>query len=139
MTNRKNIFATGMAKLKNTFAHKKEITDMKKEVRDIIKNARHIQVAVGKETLHGKRVAYMAYKIIFPFNKDKERGIWVEETLYVSDNSIIYKDRPFSDDKIVSMMAKRAAELSPERVAECKRQMKEWIKGPQKIAKDRER
>ena len=89
-----------------------------KEIERIIKQAKSVRVYVHKCRIPGGRfedkfTAYMSYKI-----GDLEAG----------ENLVTYNGKIFPDNKIISMIKKRAIELNPKAVEKCIREAEEWKK-----------
>ena len=94
-------------------------SDMIKEIKSCIANAKSVRVSVFKDRAPGlfkdKNVAYLVYNI---------------GDIVVSDGMVAYKGKCFSNRGIVLMMKRRAMELNPDAIAKCKQEAKEWEKTP---------
>ena len=94
-------------------------SNMIKEIKSCIANAKTVRVSVFKDCVpglfKGKNVAYLIYNI---------------GDIVVSDGMVAYKGKCFSNRGIVLMMKRRAMELNPDAIAKCKQEAKEWEKTP---------
>ncbi len=94
-------------------------SDMIKEIKSCIVNAKSVRVSVSKDIVPGlfkyKNVAHLVYNI---------------GDIVVSDGMIAYKGKCFSNRGIVLMMKRRAMELNPDAIAKCRQEAKEWEESP---------